>query len=234
MNDCFGIERPLSRRRLLSLALVTPALALPSCTLGELGGFGLEDAIRRLLTVSSQRAFAGLLQENGFFEDELARVSLPPQWGGSGATAVAAALLRQPAVQDRLLRLVNAAAAEAADNAAPIVYDSIRSMTIPDALSIVRGGPTAATQYLERQIGERIVEALFPGVGSALRVLDSGLLSQALGAATGIDFAGLQRDVTQKTAEGIWRAIGREEAAIRADPSSTNDPVLTRVFGVLR
>lgn len=234
MNDHFGIERPLSRRRLLSLALAAPALTLPSCTLGQLSGFGLEDAIRRLLTVSSQRAFAGLLQENGFFEDELARVSLPPQWGGSGATAVAAALLRQPAVQDRLLRLVNAAAAEAAENAAPIVYDSIRSMTITDALSLVRGGPTAATQYLERQIGEGIVEALFPGVGSALKVLDSGLLSQALGAATGIDFAGLQRDVTRKTAEGIWRAIGREEAAIRANPSSTNDPVLTSVFGVVR
>lgn len=234
MNESFDLERSLSRRRLLGVVLAAPALVLPSCTLGDLGGFGMEDAIRRLLTLSSQRAFTGLLRENGFFEDELARVSLPPQWGGSGATAVAAALLRQPAVQDQLLRLVNAAAVEAAENAAPIVYDSIRSMTITDALSIVRGGQTAATDYLERQMGERIVEALFPGVGSALRVLDSGLLGRALGAATGIDFAGLQRDVTRKTAAGIWRAIGREEAAIRADPASTNDPVLTSVFGVLR
>lgn len=228
------MHQRLTRRRLLGAALAVPALALPACTLGDLGGFGLEDAIRRLLTVSSQRAFAGLLRDNGFFEDELARISLPPQLGGSGSTAVAAALLRQPAVQNQLLRLVNGAAAEAAENAAPIVYDSIRSMTITDALSIVRGGPTAATDYLERQIGERIVEALFPGIGSALRGLDGGILGQVLGAATGIDFAGLQRDVTRKTAEGVWRAIGREEAAIRADPASTNDPVLTSVFGVLR
>lgn len=224
-----------SRRAVIGAGVSIPLLMLPACTtLGDFGGFGLEDAIRRLLTISSQRAFAGLLQENGFFQDELARVALPPQLGGSGATAVAAALLRQPAIQGQLLRLVNDAAAQAAENAAPVVYDSIRSLTITDALSIVRSGSTAATDYLERSIGTRIVDALFPGVGTALRVLDSGLLGRALGAATGIDFAGLQQDVTRKTAQSIWRAIGREETAIRADPSSTHDPVLTSVFGVLR
>lgn len=225
----------LSRRALIGAGCSLPLLALPGCaTLGDFGGFGLEDAIRRLLTVSSQRAFANLLQDNGFFEDDLARVTLPPQLGGAGASSALAALLRTPTVQNQLLRLVNGAAAEAAENAAPIVYDSIRDLTIVDAIGIVRGGSTAATAYLEQSIGDRIVDALFPGVGSALRVLDSGILSQALGAATGINFAGLQQDVTRKTAQGIWRAIGREEAAIRADPRSTGDPVLTSVFGVLR
>ena len=52
--------------------------------------------------------------------------------------------------------------------------------------------------------------------------------------ATGISFPGLQADVTRKTAAAIYRAIGREEAAIRADPSSAGDPLLTGVFGVLR
>lgn len=229
------MDKHISRRTLLGAGFTLPLLALPGCTtLGDFGGFGLEDAIRRLLTVSSQRAFANLLQDEGFFQDELARVNLPPQLGGAGATSVLSSLLRTPTVQNQLLRLVNRAAAEAAENAAPIVYDSIRDLTIVDALSIVRGGPTAATAYLERSLGERIVDALFPGVGNALRVLDSGILSKALGAATGINFAGLQEDVTRKTAQGIWRAIGREEAAIRANPSSANDPVLSGVFGVLR
>lgn len=229
MTICF------SRRRLIAAGCVLPLLALPGCsTIGDFGGFGLEDAIRRLLTISSQRAFANLLQDNGFFEDELARVTLPAQLGGSGAPSVAAALLRSPAVQNQLLRLVNSAAADAAENAAPIVYDSIRDLTITDALSIVRGGSTAATAYLEASIGDRIVGALFPGVGNALRVLDGGVLGRALGAATGIDFAGLQQDVTRKTSQGIWRAIGREEAAIRADPSSANDPLLRGVFALGR
>ncbi|HWH22227.1 MAG TPA: DUF4197 domain-containing protein [Allosphingosinicella sp.] len=223
----------VSRRKLMGAGIAMPLLALPGCTtLGSLGGFGLEDAVRRLLTVASQRGLSNLVQENGFFQDEVARVSLPAQLAGAGG--VAAALLRSPTVQNQLLRLVNNAAAQAAGNVAPLVYDSIRTLTITDALSIVRGGPTAATSYLERSIGERIVAALFPGVGNALRVLDSGILNQALGATTGINFAGLQQDVTRKAAQGIWRAIGREEATIRANPSATNDPLLMGVFGVLR
>jgi hypothetical protein len=229
------MNHDFSRRTLLATGCALPLLALPGCTtLGDLGGFGFEDAIRRLLTVSSQRAFANLLQDNGFFQDDLARISLPSQLGGSGASSILSALLRQSSVQNQLLKLVNDAAAEGARNAAPLVYDSIRTMTISDAVSIVRGGPTAATDYLEQSIGNRIVDALFPGIGSGLRALDSGILSRALGAATGIDFAGLQHDVTQKAARGIWNAIGREETSIRANPSSANDPVLTGVFGVLR
>jgi hypothetical protein len=217
-----------SRRDLLAAGLALPILALPGCAAG-LGGFGLEDAIRRLLTLSSQRAFATLLRENGFFEHELARVPLPPEITGAGSV-----LLRNPAIQNELLRLSNRAAGEAAQRAAPIVYDSIRTMTITDALSIVRGGPTAATDYLQRSMGNAIVDAMFPGVGQALRLFDGGVLGRVLQAATGFDFGGMQRHVTRSAATGIYRAIGREEAAIRADPRATGDPVLTSVFGVLR
>jgi hypothetical protein len=83
-------------------------------------------------------------------------------------------------------------------------------------------------------MGNAIVDAMFPGVGNALRSLDSGVLNQVARAATGVDFAGIQRHVSQSAARGIYRAIGREEAAIRANPRATGDPVLMGVFGVLR
>ena len=222
----------LSRRALIGAGLSIPLLALPGCA-GGLGGFGLEDAIRRILTLSSQRAFNRLLTDEGFFQDDVARIPLPEQLGGNRVTNALAALLGTGLVQDRLLRLVNHAAADAAEAAAPIVYDSIRSMSISDAVSIVRGGPEAATDYLRRSMGNAIVDAMFPGVGNALRVLDNGLVTRALQAATGIDFGGLQRHVASRAADGIYRAIGREEAGIRANPRATNDPVLIGVFGVL-
>ena len=224
------MDRLLTRRSLLGFGCALPLLALPGCATG-LGGFGLEDALRRLLTLSSQRAFARLLRENGFFEDELARVPLPPQLSGAGA--VASALLRSPAVQNQLLQLMNRAAVDAAQAAAPIVYQSIRTMSFADAVSLVRGGPTAATGFLQRSMGDAIVEAMFPGVGNALRLFDNGLVNRIVEAATGVDFAGLQRHVTRSAADGIYRAIGREEAAIRADPRSTGDPVIAGVFGIL-
>jgi hypothetical protein len=223
------MDQLLSRRSLLVAGCTLPLLALPACN--SLPGFGMVDAIRRLLTVSSQRAFAGLLQDNGFFQDEVARIPLPPELQRAGG--IASALLGTGLVQNQLLQLMNRAAANAADVAAPIVYNQIRSMSFGDAVSLVRGGPTAATDFLERAMGNAIVDAMLPGVGNALRSLDNGVLNQVVRAATGVNFAGIQRHVTESASRGIYRAIGREEAAIRANPRATNDPVLIGVFGVL-
>lgn len=224
------MDQLLSRRRLLAFGCTLPLLALPACA--SLPGFGMVDAIRRLLTTSSQRAFAGLLQDNGFFQDEVARIPLPPELQRAGG--IASALLGTGVVQNQLLQLMNRAAANAADVAAPIVYDQIRTMSFGDAVSLVRGGPTAATDFLERAMGNAIVDAMLPGVGNALRSLDNGVLNQVVRAATGVNFAGIQRHVTESASRGIYRAIGREEAAIRANPRATNDPVLIGVFGILR
>jgi hypothetical protein len=83
-------------------------------------------------------------------------------------------------------------------------------------------------------MGERIFDALFPGVGEALRVAENGVVQRALQYATAINFPGLQADVTRKTAAALYRAIGREEAAIRANPQETGDPLLTGVFALAR
>jgi hypothetical protein len=228
------MEPLLTRRSLVAAGLALPFLALPGCAtrLGDL--VNLEGAIRQILTISSQRAFARLLTDEGFFRDELARIEPPPQLGGNSVTAALAVALGTRAVQDRILRLVNEAAEEGAEAAAPVVYDSIRDMTISDAVRIVRGGPTAATDYLQAQMGERIFDTIFPGVGSALRVAQSGVVQRILRTATGIDFGGLQADVARKASAGIYRAIGREEAAIRANPQSADDPLVASVFGILR
>ena len=212
------MDQLLTRRRLLAAGCTLPLLTLPGCA--HLGGFGVEDAIRRLLFMSSERAFSRLLQDNGFFQDELARVPLPPQLAGAGAAA--GALLAIPAVQQQMLQLINRAAWNAAEAAAPVVYQAVRTMSITDALSIVRGGPTAATNYLQRAMGTAIVDAMFPGVGQALRAFDNGVLNQVVQAATGINFAGLQRYVAESAATSIYRAIGREEAAIRGRSGGSN------------
>lgn len=223
-----------TRRSLVLAGLAAPFLSLPGCAT-RLGDWaGLEEAVRRLLTLSSQRAFSRLLADQGFFRDDVARIALPPQLGGREITAALAIALGTRAVQDRLLRVVNEAAAEGAERAAPVFADSIRDMRIADARAIVRGGPTAATDHLARQMGERIFDAIFPAVGQALRLAENGVIQRVLQVATGINFVGLQADVTRKTAAALYRAVGREEAAIRADPRSAGDPVLAGVFGSAR
>ncbi|HEX8621263.1 MAG TPA: DUF4197 domain-containing protein [Allosphingosinicella sp.] len=224
----------MTRRSLVAAGLALPLLALPGCAtrLGDLAG--LEDAVRRLLTLSSQRAFARLLADQGFFRDDLARIELPPQLGGSTITAALAIALGTRAVQERLLHVVNEAAREGAGRAAPVVADSIRDMSIADARAILRGGPTAATDHLARSMGERLFDAVYPEIGRALRLAENGVVQRVLQVATGITFIGLQADVTRKTSAAIYKAMGREEAAIRADPLASGDPLLAAALGSRR
>ena len=81
-------------------------------------------------------------------------------------------------------------------------------------------------QGLVRELGEGLFTALLPGVGEALRFGEGGLVAQALAAAAGINFEGLRLDVARQASDAIYRAVGREEAAIRADPSSVGDVFL--------
>lgn len=222
-------DADVGRRRFLAATLLGVAAMLPACTtIGTSGG--LDEALRRLLTLSTQRAIARLVQDNGYLNDALARVAVPAA-DGDRSGAVLSALLRSRPVQDRLLRLANDAAGEAADRATPLILGSIRSLTFSDAVAIAHGGPTAATDYLERAIGPSILDAMLPEVGAALHSFGSdGVLGPVLGAATGINVIGLQRIVATQAARGLWRAIGREEAAIRTDPRSTRDPLIEAMF----
>jgi hypothetical protein len=223
---------PTSRRTLLSVFAAAPLLALPGCT--GMPGFSLEGAIRELLSLSSQRAFASLLQANGFYDSQVARIDLPPQLGGSGASSIVARALLSGVFKDRLTRQVNLAAERGAQRAAPLVADAIRTISIADAAAIVRGGPTAATDLLQQAMGRSLVGAMFPGVDEGLRLADNAVVTEALRAATGIDFRGLTQDISNRTHDAIYRAIGSEEAAIRANPRETGNPLLITVFGLGR
>lgn len=221
-----------SRRALLSAAAVIPILALPGCAGGL--GFSLVDAIRRLLSLSAQRAFAGLMRENGFFDDNVAKIELPEALGGGRGSTIVAALLQTNAFRSRLTRQVNRAAEKGAELAAPIVADAITNLGVEDAAAIVSGGGNAATALLQRAMGDALIARMLPGIDAGLKLFDSDVVNQALKQVTGINFAGLRDDVTRKATDGIYRAIGREEAAIRADPASTNDALLIGVFGLAK
>ncbi len=222
----------IDRRSLVLSAALLSVATLPGCAGGN--RFSLVEAIRRLLSLSSQRAFAGLLRENGFFDDQIARIDLPPALGGSRGTNIVSAVLRSGVVRDRMLKQVNRAAEKGAEIAAPLVVQAIQAFSIQDALTIVRGGGSAATDALKGQMGSALVSAMAPGIDQGLQLFDNQIVAQALRLATGIDFAGLRDDVTGKASEAIYRAIAREERAIRADPRATNDPLLIGVFGLLK
>ncbi|NRD90851.1 DUF4197 domain-containing protein [Sphingopyxis sp. BSNA05] len=218
------------RRSVLGFGAAAGLLALPGCS--SVPGLSLTEAVKRLLTLSSQNAFAELMEPNGFFDSQVARISVPDSLGGSRATSIATALLRSKPIQDRLLMQVNRAAEKGAELAAPIVAETIRNMSIADAAAIINGGPRAATSLLQGQLGNTLVERMLPGIGSGLRLFDNEIINLVLSQATNVDFSSISRDVTDKVSDAIYRSIGAQEEAIRANPRATNDPLLMAVLGV--
>ncbi|QTD55605.1 DUF4197 domain-containing protein [Parasphingorhabdus cellanae] len=220
----------IDRRKFLAAGAAATMLALPGCA--SLPAFSLTDAIRRLLTQSSQNAFAELMQPNGFFDSQVARISVPERLGGTRVTNIATAVLRSKPIQKRLLKQVNRAAETGADLAAPIIAETIRNMSISDAAAIIKGGDRAATTLLQNQMGTSLATRILPGVSKGLNLFDNEIINLVLSQVSDINFADISEDVTAKVSDAIYLAIGAEEAKIRANPQATNDPVLIGIFGL--
>ncbi|WP_231958748.1 DUF4197 domain-containing protein [Altererythrobacter sp. B11] len=219
---------PVRRRGFLAALGAGSVLALSGCaTYG--GGISLTEAVRRLLVLSSERAFTRLTAPGGYWDESVARLGLDEFLGARGD--VLSRILTSALFKSRLEDAVAEIAVDASYRAAPVVTDTVRAIGITNAVALVRGGPTAATAFLRQEMGMRLIDAMVPEVGDALRVADDPLVGQLLAGLTGVDVAGVARGFAGEVEEVIWQEIGREEAAIRADPAATRDPLLTAVFG---
>lgn len=205
-------------------------LGLPGCS--SLPPLSLTEAVRRLLTVSSQNAFAELMQPNGFFDSQVARISVPDRLGGARAASVATAVLGSKPIQKRLLKQVNRAAETGAELAAPIIADTIKNMSIADASAIIKGGDRAATSLLQSELGPSLATHMLPGISKGLNLFDNEIINLVLSQVSDINFTDISEDVTNKVSDSIYRSIGAQEVKIRANPAATNDPVLIGVFGL--
>ncbi|MEO5705786.1 MAG: DUF4197 domain-containing protein [Alteraurantiacibacter sp.] len=222
-------ETAVDRRKLIGTMLLGGAvLTLPACA--TTGQWSLLDAIRQLLYVSSTRAFARLTADGGFWDQNVGQLGLDGVLGNRGG--VLASILTSQLMKGRLERAFSGVAERASYRAAPLVTDAVRVIGVQNALALVRGDPTAATAFLRGEMGNALVEAMVPEVGQAMRVAQDPVMGQLLAALTGVDVGFVANTFSNRVNDVIWNEIGAEEAAIRADPRATNDPLLIGVFGV--
>lgn len=223
----FASSQTSRRRFIAGMGASASLLALPACE--TLGGFSLVDAVRRLLYLSSERAFMRLTAPGGFWDEQVAALGLENLIGSRGG--VVASILTSSLFKDRLEGATADIAIESAERAAPIVADAVRVIGIENAVALVNGGPTAATGFLRQDLGGTLVEAMVPELGDAMRIANEPLVGELLAGLTGIDVGGVARNLADNVDNAIWTEMGLEEAAIRRDPASTNDPLLMGVFG---
>ncbi|MBU7580520.1 MAG: DUF4197 domain-containing protein [Porphyrobacter sp.] len=223
-------NRPTTRRSLLAGAAGgATMLLLPGCA-STGGGFSLVEAVRRMLLLATENAFARLTAPGGFWDEQVARLGLDTVLGTRGD--VLSRILTSQLFKDRLEERFAGFAIDASYRAAPVVTDAIRVIGFQNAVDLVRGGPSAASLYLRQEVGGALLDAVVPELGEALRLSRDPLVGQALSALTGVNVAGVADRFGRQIDDAIWSEIGREEAAIRANPEATRDPVLIGVFGL--
>jgi len=139
------LAKATGRRRFLGgLAATGGLLALPACS--TIPGFGMVDAVQRILYLSSERAFARMLDGGGFWDQQVAQIGFGELLGTRGD--VLSRILTSALFKDRLETAFGDIAYEGAERAAPLVTDAVRTIGIQNAIDLVRGGPTAARFFL--------------------------------------------------------------------------------------
>lgn len=222
------LENRLDRRRLLgTFGIGAGALMLGGCATYE---GRVTNVIERLLLLSSERAFARLTAPGGFWDEQIAQIGLGDLLGARGS--VLTNILTSGIVKARVEREFAGFAVEASERAAPVIFDTIELIGVENTIALIRGGPTSATAYLRGEAGNRVIDAMVPELGEALRLAQDPLVGQLVSVATGVDLRAAANRVATSVNDTIWAEIAREEAAIRADPRSTNDPVLIGALGV--
>ena len=222
------LVKPTGRRAFLGgLTLGGAAIALPGCA--GLPGFSLTDAIQRILFLSSERAFARMLDGGGFWDQQVATLGLENLLGARDG--VLASILSSNLFKDRLFDAFGDIAYEGAERAAPLVTEAVRTIGIQNAIDLVNGGPTAATAFLRGSMGSSLIEAMVPELGDAMRLAQDPLVGQAIAALSGVDVPQVASRISRSIDDTIWKEIGIEEAGIRANPRETGDPLIIGVFG---
>ena len=180
-------------------------------------------------------AAVGLLGRNdGFLGNPKVKIPLP------GFLNDAAKLLKatgQGKRVDELITAMNRAAEAAVPEAKGLLVNAAKSITVEDALRIVRGGETSVTDYFSGKTREPLGIKFLPIVSKATeKVALADKYNAVAGKAAGLGLlkakdANLQQYVTGKALDGLYFMIGEEEKKIRRDPVGTGSAILRKVFG---
>jgi hypothetical protein len=223
---------------LMLIAVLAAACAdmpqLPYPGSDALGQAAMVRGIKESLELGSTRAADLLSQERAYLDHPVYRIRLPE------AVQPIAGSLRQFGLGpqlDRVELLMNRAAEQAAGEAKAVFIDAVRAMTISDALGIVRGHDTAATDYFRRQTEASLRERYSPIIQSHLQQL--GFYSQyqlLLAAYDRVPVAGkpdldLEQHVLTRSLDALFRQVAEEEKLIRQDPLGRGSRAIAAVFG---
>jgi hypothetical protein len=204
--------------------------------------------LKEALAQGVQTAVTNLGKSGGFLNDLGVRIPMP---ASLQKLEKAARAVGQGGLADNFIASMNHAAEQAVPEAAAVLGDSVRQMTIADAGAILTGTNDAATQYFRRTSETNLYERFLPivqkateqtGVTSSYKKLAattsgglSGLggLGGLGGNVSGLEAPDLDSYVTHKALDGLFLKIAEQEKQIRENPVARTTDLMQKVFGAV-
>jgi hypothetical protein len=193
------------------------------------------DGIKEALSQGLVKAVLQLNKEDGFFKDALYKILLPPD-----AKKIENTLrdLGMGKMVDKAILQINRAAEDAAGFAKPIFADAIKSMTIADAIGLVKNGDTSATHFFRVKTTDKLIEAFVPVIKNSLDKLDAtkyyaDVINTYNNFPTTLKKLNpdLPGHVTHKAVHALFDLVAKEERNIRQNIAARTTELLRKVFG---
>jgi hypothetical protein len=191
---------------------------------------GLKEALSKGTNKSSLMASA----VDGYYKNPIIKIPFPPEAREMEKT------LKQIGMQkevEKFVKTLNKAAEDAAKKAAPIFLNAITSMSITDGINILKGGNSAATEYLKRSSTSALKGEFKPVIKTSLKKVEiTKYWNPLVKNYNKVPFVkkmnpDLDDYVTTRAIDGLFKLIAEEETKIRKDPMATGSNLLQEVFG---
>ncbi len=201
-------------------------------------GIGLDEqtvaaGLKEALQVGSERAVGLTSSPNGFWANELIRIAMPSELEPMAKTLRTIGFDRQV---DQFEMGMNRAAEKASGEAKAVFWDAISGMTLTDAMGILNGGETAATDYFKARTSDTLRSRFQPIVQEKMSQV--GLYQnyqQLMGAYTALPLVNqpsfdLDGYIADQGLDGLYTMLAQEEQRIRQNPAARTTELLQRVF----
>ncbi|MFO7720712.1 MAG: DUF4197 domain-containing protein [Gillisia sp.] len=204
------------------------------------GGYGISNAeiaagLQQALDQGIDKQVTKLTQEDGFFKNELVRITLPPELQKVDKTLRDVGL---SSLADEGLRVLNRAAEDAVKEATPIFVSAVKEITFTDARNILLGNNTAATTYLSQKTEQQLYSKFNPVITNSLdRVGATQVWTNIIDRYNALPLTAkvnpdLSDYVTKEALNGVYKMIAIEEQEIRTNLASRTTQILKRVFAL--
>jgi hypothetical protein len=194
----------------------------------------IERGLKEALTVGMENTVAYLGRNDGYFANQAVKILLPEEV--RQAEKVLRGVGFGPQLDEFTLSM-NRAAEKAAPLAADIFATAITEMSFDDANRILRGGNTAATDYLKSKTRDKLLERFQPAVRRAMSEYNVTQQYEAItGKVQNLPLVGkvihldVNRYVSSKALDGLFHVLAQEETSIRTNPKARVTDLLKEVF----